>query len=34
LVGRMFDSAYELVQRVPIQRLNFVPDARIWEVIQ
>jgi hypothetical protein len=34
LVGRMFDSAYELVQRVPIQRLTFVPDARIWEVIQ
>lgn len=34
LVVRMFDSAYELVQRVPIQRLTFVPDARIWEVIQ
>jgi hypothetical protein len=30
----MFDFAYELVQRVPIQRLTFVPDARIWEAIK
>ena len=33
LVGRVFDSVYELVRTVPIRRLTFVPDSRVWEVI-
>ena len=33
LVGKVFDSVCELVQRVPVQRLTFVPDSRIWELI-
>jgi hypothetical protein len=33
LVGGVFDSAYELVQKVPVQRLTFVPDSRVWEGI-
>ena len=34
LVGRVFDSVHELVRRVPVQRLTFVPDSRVWEVIE
>ena len=34
LVGRVFDSVCELVRRVPVKRLTFVPDARVWELIQ
>jgi hypothetical protein len=34
LVGRVFDSVYELVQKVPVQRLTFVPDSRVWEGIE
>ena len=33
LVGRVFDSVCDLVQRVPIQSLTFVPDSRVWEAI-
>jgi hypothetical protein len=33
LVGKVFDSVCELVQRVPVQRLTFVPDSRVWELI-
>ncbi len=33
LVGMVFESACELVQRVPVLRLTFVPDARVWELI-
>jgi hypothetical protein len=33
LVERVFDSVCELVKRVPIRRLTFVPDSRVWEVI-
>ena len=34
LVGRVFESACELVTRVPVFRLTFFPDARVWELIQ
>jgi hypothetical protein len=33
LVNLVFDSACELVQHVPIYRLTFFPDARVWELI-
>src|SRR6266704_1338664 len=34
LVGRVFESACEFVSRVPVFRLTFFPDARVWELIQ
>lgn len=34
LIGQVFDSACDLVQRVPVQRLTFVPDASAWEAVQ
>lgn len=33
LVEKIFHSAFELVSRVPVCRLNFVPDVRVWELI-
>ncbi len=33
LVGNVFDSVCDLVQRVPVRRLTFVPDSRVWELI-
>jgi hypothetical protein len=33
MVGQVFDSACELVRRVPVQRLTFLPDSRVWELI-
>jgi hypothetical protein len=33
LVQRSFHAACEFVSRVPISRLTFVPDARVWEMI-
>ena len=33
LVQSVFHSAFEFVQRVPVARLTFVPDARVWELI-
>ncbi len=33
LVGEVFDSVCELVRRVPVRRLTFVPDPRVWELI-
>ena len=33
LVKLVFDSACELVQRVPVYRLTFIPDSRVWEMI-
>ena len=33
LVGQVFDSVCELVRRVPVRRLTFVPDSRVWEFI-
>jgi hypothetical protein len=34
LVDRVFDSVYDLVRTVPIERLTFIPDLRVWEGIQ
>ena len=33
LVNRVFHSACELVGRIPVYQLTFVPDARVWELI-
>jgi hypothetical protein len=33
LVNLVFRSACELVQRIPVRRLIFVPDQRVWEMI-
>jgi hypothetical protein len=33
LVKMVFRSAGEFVDRVPVRRLTFVPDARVWEMI-
>jgi hypothetical protein len=32
-VKLVFDAALDLVSRVPVCRLTFVPDARVWELI-
>ena len=34
LVQAVFQSALEFVERVPVRRLTFVPDARVWELIR
>jgi hypothetical protein len=34
LVQATFYSAFEFVSRVPVARLTFVPDARVWELIR
>ena len=33
LVKQLFRSALEFVERVPVQRLTFFPDARVWDFI-
>jgi hypothetical protein len=33
LVQSVFNSTFEFVNRVPVFRLTFVPDARVWELI-
>ena len=33
LVQAIFHSAFDFVSRVPVARLTFVPDARVWELI-
>jgi len=33
LVNLVFRSACEFVEKVPVQRLIFVPDERVWEMI-
>ncbi len=33
-VKLVFDAAVEFVSRVPVRRLTFAPDARVWELIQ
>jgi hypothetical protein len=33
LVQAVFDSVFEFVNRVPVFRLTFVPDVRVWELI-
>lgn len=32
-VRAAFHSAFEFVSRVPVRRLTFVPDSRVWELI-
>jgi hypothetical protein len=34
LVQAVFQSALEFVERVPVERLTFVPDARVWGLIR
>lgn len=34
LVRALFHSAFEFASRVPVSRLTFVPDARVWELIR
>jgi energy-coupling factor transporter ATP-binding protein EcfA2 len=34
LVNLVFQAACEFVSRVPVKRLTFVPDARVWELIR
>jgi hypothetical protein len=33
LVDNVFQSACEFVERVPVQRLTFAPDSRVWQMI-
>ena len=33
LVKAVFDSAIALAAKVPVRRLTFLPDARVWELI-
>jgi hypothetical protein len=33
LVGLVFKSVFDFVARVPVHRLIFTPDARVWELI-
>lgn len=33
LMKQIFHSACELVSRIPVQQLVFLPDARVWELI-
>ena len=33
LVGEVFKSVFDFVARVPVRRLIFTPDARVWELI-
>lgn len=34
LVQATFDAAFEFVSRVPVARLTFYPDNRVWELIR
>lgn len=34
LVQTTFHAAFEFVRRVPVSRLTFFPDARVWELIR
>lgn len=34
LVQSTFHSAFEFAGRVPVSRLTFVPDSRVWELIR
>jgi len=33
LVNEVFDSVFEFVNQVPVRRLVFVPDERVWDII-
>lgn len=32
-VKLVFDAAFDFVSRVPVRRLTFMPDSRVWELI-
>jgi hypothetical protein len=32
-VNLVFDAAIDFVSRIPVRRLTFVPDARVWDLI-
>ena len=34
LVENVFQSACEFVERVPVRRLTFTPDSRVWDLIR
>jgi len=34
LVAKVFNSACRFLERVPVRRLSFLPDARVWELIR
>jgi len=34
LVRQVFDSALDFVSRVPVLRLGFQPDSRVWELVR
>jgi hypothetical protein len=34
LVGAVFQTAFDLAEHVPVRRLTFFPDARVWDLIQ
>ncbi len=34
LVGRLFDSICQFVNQVPVQRLIFAPNERVWDIIR
>ena len=33
LVDKVFQNAFDFISRVPVYRLTFVPDAKVWELI-
>jgi len=33
-VRLVFEAAFDFAARVPVRRLTFAPDARVWEIIQ
>jgi len=33
LVEKVFQNAFDFIDRVPVYRLTFVPDAKVWELI-
>ena len=33
LVQAVFRAALDLVERVPVRRLTFAPDARVWDLV-
>jgi hypothetical protein len=34
LAQLVFQAAFEFVSRVPVRRLVFAPDARVWDLIR
>jgi len=34
LVGKLLDTACDFVARVPVRRLTFYPDARVWDLVR